>query len=116
MRQLITQKLGGWQTLAYHHWKEHCPTMFKQLLKAGKLPKALEDAADQTALEMDQMMEAGFNYLDAWEAVRQTYLLLPEEPDLEEPEEETDLDRAHKLMGELIKMHQEAEELRYRDY
>ena len=72
MKALLNQKLGGWASMAYDHWKEFQPTRFKDLRKAGKLLKALDHAANQTTLEMDQLMDAGLSYHSAWEAVRES--------------------------------------------
>jgi hypothetical protein len=40
--------LNNWISQAREHWKEHQPTRFRELSKAGKLGKALRDAAEQT--------------------------------------------------------------------
>jgi len=104
MRELIREELGGWKTMAYHHWKEHCPNMFKRLLKAGKLPQALEEAANQTAMEMDQMMDAGFTHHQAWEATRENYLFLRQEEGLEDEDEET-TSPGWEILKEMIELH-----------
>ena len=78
------KELGGWISMANDHWQEHRPNMYRELVEAGKLQSALEEAAKQTALELDQLMEAGWTYHSAWEAVRETYLLLPQEEDEDE--------------------------------
>ena len=111
MKNLIQKELGGWMTMAHDHWKEYRPQMYRELKKAGKLEAQLEEAAKQTATDMDQMMDAGFNYHQAWEAVRQDYLILPEE-EIEEEEEEPNL--MQEAMEEILQFNQEMHEERER--
>lgn len=68
-----------WMIQAREHWKEHRPMEFKRLLLAGELANALRTAAEATAQELQNLMGQGFNYQEAWEQVRETYLFLPEE-------------------------------------
>ena len=84
--------------IAQNHWKEFLPTMYKELEKAGTLQETLEEAANQTELEMNQSMEAGVPRDQAWEEIRSRYLLLT--PEQEEPERE-DNPRA-RLLNESI--------------
>lgn len=101
MSELFQQELGGWILEAHDHWQEHRPKMYRESLKAGKLPSALKTAAQRTAHEMDQLMEAGYTHHQAWEAVRQTYLFLPEEEGVTEEPEPDPFWELHKEMMEL---------------
>lgn len=74
--------LENWKNQARAHWKEFQPTRFKELVKAGKLPEALTEAAERTFQEMGELQQAGFQHHEAWEMVREKYLFPPEEPAL----------------------------------
>lgn len=75
-----------WIHQARQHWREFQPRKFKALKDAGTLDKALEQAAEQTANEIDQLKAQGFAQHEAWEMVREKYLFPPEEkPENEEP-------------------------------
>jgi hypothetical protein len=107
MKGLGKQELGGWISMAHDHWTEHRPKMYRALLKSGKLPERLEEAAKQTALEMDQLMNAGYTHHQSWEAVRQTYLILPQEEEVEEPVEPSE---GYKLLTELTHLRMKVNE------
>jgi hypothetical protein len=79
--------LNNWISQAKEHWKEHQPTRFKELSKAGKLGQALRDAAERTHREMSSLEEAGYREFEAWEIVRERYLFPPQEPGVEEDDE-----------------------------
>ena len=79
--------LNNWIRQAKEHWKEFQPTRYNELEKAGTLEQALQQAAEQTHLEMSELEESGFQSHEAWEMVRERYLFLPEEPGLEDEEE-----------------------------
>ena len=104
MKRLNHNRLGGWRSLADSHWQEHRPTMYRELVKAGKLQSALKEAAEATEREMDELMDAGFQYHNAWEAVRQTYLLLPQEEGLDEDEDDPIVNEGYELMKELTSL------------
>jgi hypothetical protein len=71
--------LQNWINLGRAHWKEHLPNRYRELKAAGTLEKALTDAAEQTYREVDQLEQSGFQPDEAWQMVRETYLLLPPE-------------------------------------
>ena len=71
--------LQNWINLGREHWKQHLPTRYRELKQAGILDQALKEAAEQTYLEVSQLEEAGFQADEAWQMVRETYLLLPSE-------------------------------------
>lgn len=71
--------LQNWVEQARAHWKEFQPAKYRQLKQAGKLEPALQQAANQTSLEMGQMQDAGIAHQDAWEQVRERYLFPPDE-------------------------------------
>lgn len=109
MKELFQQELGGWILQAHDHWKEHRPQMCQEFLEAGKLRSALKTAAHRTAHEMDQLMEAGYTHHQAWEAVRQTYLFLPEEEGVTEEPEPDEFWELHVEMMELKRKIYQAE-------
>lgn len=71
---------ANWMALARSHWKEHRPLMFQRLLDAGTLEQGLAKAAESTATAMRLLTTQGATQEEAWEATREQYLLLPEEP------------------------------------
>jgi len=71
--------LNQWMSQAREHWKEHQPTRFKQLSKAG------------------------YREFEAWEIVRERYLFPPQEPGVE-PEEDNS---AARLSTEIAALHSE---------
>lgn len=69
----------NWIAQARQHWQEHLPKMYARLKADGTLQAKLTEAADATARDLENLMGQGFNYQEAWEQVRETYLFLPEE-------------------------------------
>ena len=75
----------NWIRMARNHWQEHQPKKFAALQKAGKLDEALQAAANQTYLEVSQLEESGYQPDEAFQMVREQYLLPPPES-AEEPQ------------------------------
>jgi hypothetical protein len=73
--------------MAETHWRLHCPVMVRTLEQQGKLEGALLEAQERTLDEMEALMKTfrqqGLNpqqaHDQAWELVREKYLLLPPE-------------------------------------
>ena len=73
--------------MAETHWREHCPQMVQELEAQGRLPAALLEAQERTLDEMESLMrhfrQQGLTpqqaHDQAWELVREKYLLLPPE-------------------------------------
>lgn len=73
--------------MAETHWREHCPQMVRELEAQGQLPAALLEAQERTLDEMESLMrhfrQQGLTpqqaHDQAWELVREKYLLLPPE-------------------------------------
>ena len=84
--------------MAEAHWREHCPRMVRELERTGqmttslleaqgRLPAALLEAQERTLDEMESLMrhfrQQGLTpqqaHDQAWELVREKYLLLPPE-------------------------------------
>ena len=95
--------LNHWISQAREHWKEHQPTRFKKLSKAGKLGLALRDAAERTHREMSSLEEQGYREFEAWEIVRERYLFPPQESGVEEDEDNP----AARLSMEIAALHSE---------
>ncbi|MEK5645860.1 hypothetical protein BK138_32255 [Paenibacillus rhizosphaerae] len=53
--------------------------MYRELLMQGKLEQALYAAQEMTKDVMIGMIQQGMDYQEAWEAVRQNWILLPDE-------------------------------------
>jgi uncharacterized protein YggE len=73
--------------MAEKHWREHRPKMVGELEAKGQLQTMLADAEQKTKEEMAdlriQLMKQGRTaeqaHRQAWEIVRERYILLPEE-------------------------------------
>lgn len=84
--------LLGYAKLAETHWREHRPRMVEELEAKGGLQAALLEAQERTAEEMERLMKEfrgqGLNpqqaHDQAWEILREKYILLP--PETPEPE------------------------------
>lgn len=73
--------------MAEKHWREHRPKMVTELEASGQLQTLLAEAERKTKDEMAdlriQLMKQGKTaeqaHRQAWEMVRERYILLPEE-------------------------------------
>jgi hypothetical protein len=78
--------------MAEKHWREHCPNLVRELEARGILERMLQEAEEKTKDEMYdltmQLMKQGSTaqqaHAQAWEMVRERYILLP--PESEETE------------------------------
>lgn len=70
---------SGWEKATLDHWREFRPTMVADLRKSGKLDSAVKRAVKQTTREMDELLDAGMDWNQAWEMTREKYMYLPEE-------------------------------------
>lgn len=77
--------LQNWIDQARSHWKEHLPKRYAALKEAGMLEKSLREAANQTFLEVSQLEDSGFQPDEAWQMVRENYLMLPAEDQNQQP-------------------------------
>jgi len=72
---------------AEKHWREHRPKMVRELEAKGLLPQMLVEAEEKTKDEMatlrTELMQRGSTaqqaHTQAWEMVREKYILLPPE-------------------------------------
>jgi hypothetical protein len=75
--------------MAEKHWREHRPQMVAEMERTGTLQQMLREAETQTKDEMDtirrQLIQQGQTpqqaHDQAWEMVREKYVLLPPEND-----------------------------------
>jgi hypothetical protein len=82
-----TYPISAYGLMAKRHWKEFRPKMVKELEEAGKLEEALHEAQERTLdelLDLEAKLEAqGLTKQQAceqaWEMVREKYILLPPE-------------------------------------
>ena len=73
--------------MAEKHWREHRPKMVRELETKGQLHQMLLEAEEKTKDEMatlrTELMKQGFTadqaHRQAWELVREKYILLPPE-------------------------------------
>jgi len=73
--------------MAEKHWREHCPGMVRELERKGLLHQMLLEADERTKDEMAnlriELMKQGKTaqqaHDQAWEMVREKYILLPPE-------------------------------------
>ena len=75
-RQILIET---WKEQARRHWKEFRPSLYRDLIKNGRLDEALTDAAERTYREMTELQKMGYQEHEAWEVVRESYLFTPEE-------------------------------------
>ncbi len=82
-----TLPISAYGLMAERHWREFRPKMVSELEAAGKLEEALHEAQERTLdelMELETMLEAdGLTkqqaHDQAWEMVREKYILLPSE-------------------------------------
>lgn len=73
--------------MAEAHWRQHLPKMVRELEANGRLTESLLEAQERTTDEMESLMREfrrqGLTpqqaHDQAWELVREKYLLLPPE-------------------------------------
>jgi hypothetical protein len=74
--------------MAERHWREHCPRLVEELEVEGRLRPALLEAQERTQADMDRLIRefrrTGLTpqqaHDQAWELVREKYILLRSEP------------------------------------
>lgn len=79
--------LLGYGRMAEIHWRQHCPRLVRELEQTGRLSAALLEAQERTDEEMETLMRdfrrQGLTpqqaHDQAWEIVREKYVLLPAE-------------------------------------
>lgn len=76
--------------MAERHWREFCPRMVREMEAKGTLMEALFDAQERTIeemealthrLETEQKLTPQQAHDQAWEMIREKYILLPPEDD-----------------------------------
>ena len=80
-------ELLNYGRMAETHWRKHCPQMVRELETQDRLVPALLEAQERTMDEMEALIRhfkrQGLNpqqaHDQAWELVREKYLLLPPE-------------------------------------
>ena len=84
-----TFPISAYGLMAERHWREFRPKMVRELEATGKLEEALYEAQERTLdelMELETRLEAqGLTTQQArdqaWEVVRERYILLPPEDD-----------------------------------
>jgi hypothetical protein len=73
--------------LTRQHWSKHRPRLYAGLKETGRLEEMIRAAVSQTVEAMDLMVSRGADPLQAWQALREEWILVPqEEPDHSNPE------------------------------
>jgi hypothetical protein len=65
--------------LAREHWQEHRPNLYAHLAQTGQLAAMIETAARQTLEAMELLISRGTTPLEAWQLMREEWLLVPGE-------------------------------------
>lgn len=81
-------ELLNYGVMAERHWREHCPKLVEALEAENRLRPALLEAQERTQADMDRLIRQfcrqGYSpqqaYDQAWELVREKYILLRPEP------------------------------------
>jgi len=87
-----TYPISAYGLMAEKHWREFRPKMVRELEAQGKLEEALYEAQERTLDELlpleDKLVADGLTMdqasRQAWEMVRENYILLPPEDDQED--------------------------------
>jgi hypothetical protein len=87
-----TYPISAYGLMAERHWREFRPRMVRELQETGKLEEALYEAQERTLDELlaleDKLVAQGLTMdqasRQAWEMVRENYILLPPENDQED--------------------------------
>jgi hypothetical protein len=88
-RSYSMSELLTYGRMAETHWRQHCPRLVQRLEQEGRLQEMLLEAQARTQEEMDslirQFRQQGLSpqqaHDQAWELVREKYLLLSPEPE-----------------------------------
>jgi hypothetical protein len=81
------QTLTAYGMMAEKHWREHCPKLVEELEAKNGLLAALLEAQERTQADMDRLirdfrkqeMTPQQAHDQAWELVREKFILLPPE-------------------------------------
>lgn len=87
-----TYPISAYGLMAERHWREFRPRMVRELQETSKLEEALYEAQERTLDELltleDKLVADGLTIdqasRQAWEMVRENYILLPPEDDQED--------------------------------
>ena len=84
MKQIVEVNQGPmrfrpWMDQTREHWKEFRPKGVAEMQANGTLERNLYAACEATSKQMDQLMDAGMDWHQAWELTRELFLFLPEE-------------------------------------
>ncbi len=88
---MTTYPLTGYGLMAKRHWTEFRPQLVKELTAKGTLMEALYEAQEATLnemegltrkLETEQKLTPQQAHDQAWEMIREKYILLPAEESL----------------------------------
>jgi len=69
--------LQNWINQARSHWQENRPKLHQSLKKQGTLEPMLKQAAERTYQEVSQLEDAGYQPDEAFQMVREKYLVFP---------------------------------------
>lgn len=116
MAAVTKQRINHWISEARDHWAEFRPSMYEELEDAGELEAALQRAAENTASEMQSLMDEGMPEWQAWPMVREKYIYLPPgEGYGDDEEEEMPITATFELMKEIQKEIRDIRNITYGD-
>lgn len=94
---------SGWAHAAAEHWRKYRPKMYAELVAGGQLERRANKAAKLTREALVESIHNGMPYDQAWEAVREMWMYLPNEEDVpnlgEDPEGRPDPSNLASIMG-----------------
>jgi hypothetical protein len=76
---MSSPEVQRWAVMAMNHWREFCPKRYARLRRSKNLFREAVAAAELTATAMNDLIESGATSDEAWQQVRELYLLVPEE-------------------------------------
>lgn len=66
------------------HWRKYRPKMYRALEQSGKLDESIYAAQQLTSDALNDLVERGMDWNQAWELIREEWAFLPAEEDEEE--------------------------------
>lgn len=70
------------------HWRRYRPKMYRALEESGELDKTVHAAQERTHDALSELVEQGWDWNYAWEAIRGEWAFLPAEEEEDEGEED----------------------------
>ena len=91
--------LGNLKDIKLQNLREHSPETYRELQQSGNLDEYLESKATAAEQELDSLIDAGYSDQEAWEVVREDFLMPVDD---ESDEDEGPNDAMLSLLNETI--------------